>query len=115
MLPVQHQVLRNSRLRVGAPGSHWACEERNTWRSEAEAFVANRSAAVAKGGPGKVRAVKKQAAIPRLASLDWIMALENVLVCAVGIGLAAFVEHKVLALNVLPKTLTLCMDYCGSN
>ena len=104
--PALGQVLRDSRFRVASPGNAFRLAEREQRQRQTAAFFG--------AGPpgGKAGDSKRRAKpIPRLASFDWLVAVDNSLRWGTGRGLERFAEvDQYLLRGEAPPTLVIAMD-----
>lgn len=114
-----NQVLRDSRLRAGQPGSEWSQKDHEVWSEQALTFLRKRRALSAVGAgeeqsrPRKVR--KKDIVIPRLASYDNMCCLQHQLTIITGAGLERFCSTgDAASSSAVPPMLILSMDYDGT-
>lgn len=103
------QVIRNGRLREGAPGTTFIAEETTQWKQRLRHFWFKRKANFDASGEGKRKRKKVQDKVPRLASFDVLQALQNALDGHCQRGLEYFLPDGV------PKCLTIVMDQDSKN
>lgn len=103
------QVLRDSRLRDGAPGSEWSGQERQQWGDRAAAFVRKCMSEDLDGERSRTRA-RTTNCTKRLASLDWLRALEHSLVATTSFGFEQYMPLYSFEPTRLPPILMICCD-----
>jgi hypothetical protein len=82
-----HQVLRDSKIRVASLGSAVGPAELDQWQRQITAFfTAGSGRCVHSGKPAK----REKFNVPRLASYDWVVAIDNSLRQATGKGFERF-------------------------
>ena len=100
------QVLRDSRFRVASPGNAFRLAAREQWQRQIASYF-DVGPPGGKAGDSKRRAKP----IPRLASFDWLVAVDNSLRWGTGRGLERFAEvDRYLLQGEAPPTLVIAMD-----
>ena len=113
------QVLRDTRLRLAAPGTTPTVEESQNFRDTTTKFLQRRIAAAKAAPAAKAKAKARAAKVPRLAALDWLMATENAMQSvSTGMSWNTFLpeekkwDEDLVAQEKLPSLLVLTMDQC---
>ena len=103
------KVLRDSRLRVASAGMPFTETEQSAWKRQITDFFG--TAAEDTPLDAKKRAKREKFTVPRLASYDWLMSVENALRFGAGKGFERFTgsDHD-LERDIVPATLVLTMD-----
>ena len=105
-----HQVLRDSKLQVASLGSAVGPAELDQWQRQITAFFTAGSGRCVHSGK---RAKREQFNVPRLASYDWLVAVDNSLRQATCKGLERFAgADQHMANDKVPPTLVLAIDQC---
>lgn len=104
------EVLRESRTAVTAPGAAWTQHERTVWAAQAAAFLRKRAASDSMAGEGRRKRRRLEQKKPRLASFDYLCAMQNTLESSTGVGLERFLPTEASVGAEVPF-LMLCMDY----
>lgn len=106
------QVMRDTRLREGTPGTEVSLKDKEDWQTSLMKFFGKKGENI---GEQKRKGRAKQNSQDRMASLDWCRAVDNALRVGFGKGLEMFNEQafdRSLARGAPPPTLCLCMDQC---
>lgn len=91
------------------PGSAWTGEEQSEWKVAMSKFMGHSSASSSSTGATLAKRAKVAKRAPRIASLDFLRALDHSLSSFYGIGLQHFLPGN------HDRCLTLCLDECGTN
>ena len=97
--------MRDSKLRLATPGVEFTDSEKASWRGHAQQFF--------NPTPKEQKRIDKceKITIPRLATFDWLVSLDNALRIGTNKGLERFGNvQEALMKNELPATLVLCVD-----
>ena len=102
-------MLRGSKFRVASPGNAFCVTERKQWQRQITSFFASRSSD--KAGDNNKPKRREEFTIPRLASFDWLVAVDNSLRWGTGQGLERFAETvRYLLQGEAPPTMVFAVD-----
>ena len=103
------QVIRDSKLRVVTPGVQFTDKEKVAWRRQTLDFFMKRRAPTPQEQKNKDK--HERFTVPRLATYDWLVAVDNSLRGGTGSGLERFANTDAsLQRGEVPPTLVLRMD-----